>query len=103
MIGFKGFFKTPSHRIFDYKPMYYDEEEEVIQRQLKKKKFLDGLSEEDIEKEYHKEKLRLSLRKKREQVMTVSKGRSFGSDARSNFRVVAIVLILIAISYFILK
>jgi len=103
MLGFKRFFKLPSHRVFDYKPMYYDEEEEAITRQLKKKKFLDGLTDEQLEDEYHKEKVRLKFQKKRDEVMTISKGRSVGEDGRSNIRVVIIIFILSAICYFILR
>lgn len=85
--------------------MYYDEEEEAIQRQLKKKKFLDGLTDAQLEEEYHKEKVRASFQKKRDQVMTISKGgrSSIGEDGRSNIRVVLIIIVLCIICYFILR
>lgn len=99
----RNMFKTPSYRVFDYTPQYFDEKEEAIKKELKKKMFFEGLTEEEAQKAYHAEKMRLSFRRAQERVMerTISKRQAKGKD-KTGFRVLIIFLVLCGIAWFIL-
>lgn len=97
-------FKIPGHRVFGYTPQFYDENEEAAKKAIKKRKFLDGLTEEEAEKAYQAEKLRLSIRQARsglvDRKLTNSKG---GKKDRTGLRVLLIFLVLSLIAWFILS
>ncbi len=101
----RSMFKTPSHSVFNYTPQFYDEQEEQVKKELKKKMFLDGLTEEEAKKTYHAERMRLSFRAAQERVMERTSNdnrRGKGTD-KTGFRVLIIFLVLAGIAWFILS
>ena len=58
-----GFFKTPKHRVFNYKPRYYNPEEEELEQKLKQKQAENFVKDEKIKIRRHIE-LRRSEEKK---------------------------------------
>jgi len=104
-IMIRSMFKTPSHSVFNYTPQFYDEKEEQVKKELKKKMFLDGLSEEEAEKAYHAERMRLSFRAAQERAMertiNANKRRGKGTD-KTGIRVLIIFLVLCGIAWLIL-
>jgi len=99
----RSMFKIPGHRVFGYKPQFYDENEEAIRKAVKKKKFLDGLTEEEAQKVYQAEKLKRSLRQARSNLVErkLTKDRS-GKKDKTGLRVLLIFLFLCLIAWFIL-
>jgi len=97
-------FKIPGHRIFGYTPQFYDENEEAVKNAVKRKQFLDGLTEEEAEKAYQAEKLRVSIRDARSSLVErkLGTGRSNSKD-KTGLRVFIIFVVLCAIAWFILK
>lgn len=95
--GFGKFFKPPRHRVFDYKPLYFDKEKEEIINEVKKKQFFDGLTEEELQAEYHKTKVKLRFEQKRAGRIAENKG-----SLRSNtgFRVIIIAAVIAVIFYY---
>ena len=102
----RSMFKTPSHSVFNYRPQFYDEKEEQVKKELKKRMFLDGLTEEEAEKAYHAERMRLSFRAAQEKSMsrTISSKNKRGNGAdKTGFRVLLIVIVLAGLAWFILS
>jgi len=97
-------FKIPGHRIFGYTPQFYDENEEAVKKEIKRKKFLDGLTEQEAVKAYQAEKLRISIRQARSNLVErkISTGQS-GRNDKTGVRVFFIFLALCAITWFILS
>jgi len=60
-----GFFKTPKHRIFNYKPRYYDPEQEDFNEKLEKKQTENFIkSEQEKQKIHHQFEIRRSEEKR---------------------------------------
>lgn len=100
----RSMFKIPGHRVFNYTPQFYNENEEAVKKAIKKKKFLDGLTEEEAEKAYQAEKLRMSIRQARSNL--VDRKFSTGNNGRKDktgVRVFFIFLVLCLITWFILS
>jgi len=96
-------FKIPGHRIFGYTPQFYDENEEAVKKTIKKKKFLDGLTEEEAKQAYQAEKLRLSIRQARSNLVDrkLTMDRS-GKKDKTGLRVLLIFFVLCLVAWFIL-
>jgi hypothetical protein len=90
-------FRLPSHRVFDYKPRFYDEEKEKFD-QLRKRKAIHQEKElssdtEDIAN--YKSNIRAGFSRTRE----VRSG--YNGNSKYSIRVVSIIAILAAIFYLI--
>lgn len=59
-----GFFKTPKHRVFEYKPRYYNPELEEIEQKLKEKQAQNFIQSQDESKIHHHIDLKRSIEKK---------------------------------------
>lgn len=102
----RSMFKVPGHRIFGYTPQFYNENEEAVKKAIKRRKFLDGLTEEEAEKAYQAEKLRLSIRQARSNLVdrkfTTGSG-SGGKKDRTGLRVLFIFMLLCLLTWYILS
>jgi len=101
----RSMFRTPSHSVFNYTPQFYNEKEEQVKKELKKKMFLDGLTEEEAQKAYHTERMRLSFRAAQERVMerTISNKNKHSNGAdKTGLRVLLIFIVLCGIAWYIL-
>ena len=92
-MGMIGFFKIPKPRQFNYKPVFYDankeelkEREQVIKQEL-------GLTDENDPRVSIRNRIRREYNRKR----------NVGTDRKSSLRLVIIIMILLAIAYFILR
>lgn len=101
----RSMFKIPGHRIFGYTPQFYNENEEAVKKAIKRKKFLDGLTEEEAEKAYQAERLRLSIRQARSNLVDrkFTTGHNSGKKDRTGLRVLFIFLVLCLLTWFILS
>lgn len=101
----RSMFKIPGHRIFGYTPQFYNENEEAVKKAIKRKKFLDGLTEEEAEKAYQAERLRLSIRQARSNLVDRKFTASHNSAKkdRTGLRVLFIFLVLCLLTWFILS
>ena len=90
---FSTFFKPPKHRVFDFKPRYYDEIKDRQEKrfaQLEREKIL----EEKYGKQYLEHDLKGAFRARREEVARVKH--------RSNVRFVIILAGLVLMAYYLL-
>ncbi len=96
MFGWNKIFKTRSYYVFDYKPRYYDERKERLEK-LKEKYSLENNQEnnlniKDITLVFEKKNLKNSWKKTKS-----------GKDYNSIWRIALIVTILFGIVAYILK
>jgi hypothetical protein len=91
-MGFFTFNKTPKHQSFDYKPRFYNQEQDDLQSRLDKYK-------EGTDTEYTKNRIRAGLRKK-------SRGDSSFRKAevrKSNLRLAMIIASLLLACYYLMN
>ena len=58
-----GFFKTSKHRVFSYKPRYYNPEQEEFNDKLQKKQSEKFINEQEKQKIHHQFEIRRSKEK----------------------------------------
>lgn len=89
-MGFFNFFKRPQHQRFDYKPRFYDADKEEREARMARYKSVDGT-------DAAKSRISSGLRRR------TARGYG-GEDAkRSNMRLVAILVILIFLTYYFIQ
>ncbi|SFE68748.1 hypothetical protein [Thermophagus xiamenensis] len=93
------FFKIPSHRRFDYDPIYYDpakEKREERERRIRKEL---GLSkEEGQENRAYAERIRGGMRRRIKSHFEVTRS----ERKKSNLRLIIILILLIALFYYLM-
>lgn len=93
MAGLPSFFKTPRHRSFDYKPMYYDEQEE-------RRKELDMLVEEQRSGVVSDERRLERLRGKMNSRWSGSRANRKQQTFNQKLRLIAILAVLVGLVWF---
>ena len=96
MIG--RLFKIPKHRVYNYKPQFFDPNEEAAKRELRKRQLFEGLTDEEAEDELLKIKMKAQFARKRDDYTTLSNN---AERRRSNFTVLILVVILSALAWYI--
>jgi len=101
----RSMFKTPRHSVFNYTPQFYDEQEEQVKKELKKKMFLEGMTEEEAEKAYYAERMRLSFKAAQEKALHRTNSSKPRGDRRdlTGIKVLVIFLVLAATAWFIIS
>lgn len=87
------FFKTPKHKKFNYQPRYWDPEKEEFEKRVAAAK---KEAEAETEKDYSETALR-------ERIDFRAQQKAKRPDFMTNFRVLAIAVILAAVLYFLLN
>jgi hypothetical protein len=93
MAGLPSFFKTPRHRSFDYKPMYYDEQEEC-------RKELEMLVEEQRSGVISDERRLERLRGKMNSRWSGSRANRKQQTFNQKLRLIAILAVLVGLVWF---
>lgn len=93
MAGLPSFFKTPRHRSFDYKPMYYDEQEE-------RRKELEMLVEEQRSGVISDERRLERLRGKMNSRWSGSRANRKQQTFNQKLRLIAILAVLVGLVWF---
>lgn len=100
-MGIFSFNKIPGHRIFNYKPRYYDPEKDARDAIIRRAQVEAGLIHEDeLDDDVERAKLRIT---KAYHSRAVVKDYKRSSDRRSNIRVVIIIIFLSGITYILLN
>lgn len=86
--------KLPGHKVFDYKPRYYDEDKEERERLARRRQPSKNLSDEQ----------RANIAKENIQNLYSNHHRKYQSQSnvQSNIRLVVIILALLVLTYFII-
>lgn len=92
-MGIPQFFKVPRHRVFDYRPIYYNPKKEEFERRVENAKREAGIKSEDDE--YQSMITRGSMRGYMQRQNRKAK-------RMSSIRLVVILFVLILIAYYIL-
>ena len=93
------FIKIPKHRKFNYDPIYYDpekEEREARQRQIRQEM---GMSVEEEKGRGYTERIRGGMRKRIKSHFDVSRT----ERKKSNLRLIIILMVLMALFYYLLN
>ncbi len=93
MAGLPSFFKTPRHRSFEYKPLYFDEQEE-------RKKELERLVEEQRTGKFSDERRLERLRGKMSSKWSGSRGNRKQQTFNHKIRLIAILGVLAGLVWF---
>src|SRR5690606_9362860 len=100
-MGIFSFNKIPGHRVFNYKPRYYDPEKDVRDAIIRRAQMEAGLiGEVDMDDDVERAKMRIT---KAYHSRAVVKDYKRSSTRRSNIRVVVIIIFLSALAYILLN
>ena len=90
MAGIPRLFKTPLHKRFEYKPLYYDADKEELQERIQAIEVEMGIKKENYTPTIAKGRIRRQMTKNRK------------LQKQSNIRLLIILAFLAAIVYFVL-
>ncbi len=95
------FFKLPQHRVFNHIPIYYDEVKDAQKEREARIKEELGLNEKDSQSDHSmiESRIRGKMKQRHEPMFNVVRK----EKAKSNRRILLIVLVLLAIAYYLLK
>ncbi len=95
-----SFFKLHKPSVYKYKPIYYDPKKEVQEERKKRMEQANKPAEEQAKGEYEPQILKPGIfREIAEKEKRITRRKARGS----NFRVIIILIILLAIAYFLMK
>ena len=95
-----SFFKLHKPSVYKYKPIYYDPKKEVQEERKKRMEQANKPAEEQAKGEYEPQILRPGIFR---EIADKERHSTRRKTRESNIRVIIILLILLAIAYFLLK
>jgi len=100
-MGFFTFNKIPNHRVFNYRPRFYDPEKDARDAIIRQAKIEAGLiDEEDLDHDVERAKLKISKAYQNQNVVGNYKRTS---QRKSNIRLAIIIILLSGITYILLN